>query len=206
MFKYKFHIYKQAFKNSIPPINLWGVFFVYIAFFVNFYFSSDKLEEVAKALQAFISAMIFGSIWLPFITIFAFFKVKNIGIWNGNKFIFNQPQYVGTYNFIPSDNSKIKKISVKKAPANSLVKFKLDYNGGLGFIKLSNHQDTQMPGDRETQYSVRLNNKSEVFLEFCMPTESRDTNVIVNVISFEKDNDTILVIHNFQGSDLYVKK
>lgn len=170
----------------------------------------DAVEEVTSLSKTFLAIAMTLPIWflinLVLSPLRAIKEEKDEGTWNGNKFTFNMPEHVATFSFSSSENGKRIRFQSKKLAPNSLANFKIVYDGGNGFIKLSNHENTEMPGDRDTQYSVNLNKKSEAVIEVCIPSDSRDTTATIYMLSFEKDDNTILKIHNFQGTDLHVTR
>lgn len=207
MFLYKFYVYKNTLRKlSKAPIPFWGFIIAFVSTVVYLYFESDIMEEIAKVLQALLSSIIAIPIWIVVVGVYALFKMKSFGKWDGKKYTCNVPEHIKTFVFNANDNGRKIRLPVKYAPPHSLVEFKIEYHGGTGFIKLSNHENTVMGGDRNTQYSVEINKKSEVVIEVCVPPESREVIAAIYMVSFEKDGNIMLKIHNYKETDLYIAR
>lgn len=189
------HIFAE---QSIAPLYdpLSRIHIISIPFFlVIVFFAMGPKQVTEEALLTWVSARALWyalPVFLLWNLIAAIFGAKkaiaNKGQWIGSRFVFVTPVLVCTSVFDPKDDGKHIQLTVNDAEPNTIVSFKMEYDGGTGVAAIGVHFDLPIHGfgvQRPKTYKARIDNKRRSELRIKIPKDSDQTIVRVYAISWE---------------------
>lgn len=146
--------------------------------------------------------------WIALNVILSPFRVWNeqrkLGRWYGPKFIYNTPEPVWTLQIGPEDDDKVLSFKVRDAEPNTHVKFRVQYDGGIGKVQIGLAKSKlQINWDvisRETTYGVLINKRREAALIAHCPANSDPTIVRIQMLSWEVTPSKAMVAEPINGA------
>jgi len=143
------------------------------------YLSSPELSQFKRGTLAFALSI---PTWFVLNLILAAIRLKNEerkeGTWEGNRFVYHVPKHIKTVVGLPSAEVSITRLHVPDVPAKAMVKFKFEYEGGLGKAQITNHEKSVWSWNGigpKTTHELRLDGKAETVLAVNCPVESIET-------------------------------
>ena len=148
-------------------------------------------QDLSLLLKAVLALIFTVPIWFLINLFIAPFKVlreeSKLGYWMGERFVYHIPVHIKTILSNDSDDGKALRFAVKDAPPRSFVQFKIENEGGLGSLLITNHEKNDFDwGTGQVRCGVRLNDKQEAVAKIKMPEGSAETVSTISMIYWEK--------------------
>lgn len=145
--------------------------------------AGGQLPKIAVVLVALIG----GPAW--FLLVWLYISERPPGEWQSASYVYSEPVLVFSTQATPADDGRVYPIEVSDADERAFVRFKIEYDGGLGKAEFVIHELNQLGWksiNRETTYGVRLGPNKTTKLVIHMPERSDPTIVRAYMLSWEK--------------------
>jgi hypothetical protein len=168
-----------------------------ISLYLTFIFQGlwETVSEISSVIKLFLSFLIAAPIWalinIPLSVFRTYAKIKSLGEWHDNSFIFKHPIHIKTISAHAGDHQKTILFKCPYALKKSRVKFKIEYDGGtaIGFVgnsKLEMHGWSKKNGyNRNTDYEERIDNNKQAKIGIIFPDNSDMTIMKIYALYFK---------------------
>jgi len=161
--------------------------------YLSFMWGGEQMigEDFSHLLKAAGALILTLPVWFIINILIAPFRVlreeEKLGYWIDNRFVYHLPVHIKTILSYAKDDGKSYRFAVKEAPSKSFVQFKIENEGGLGSVLITNHEKNEFDwGTGQIRCGVRLNYKREAVVKIKMPQDSAETVSTISMIYWEK--------------------